>query len=64
MQQDVTTCHAARTAMDMLKTFFRDRTILKGIWPPRSLDLISVDCFYGVFLQNACTRTLQETYNN
>lgn len=32
-------CHTAKPTVDMLKEFFRERIIPKGLWAPRSPDL-------------------------
>jgi hypothetical protein len=51
-------CHTAKPSMDILKEFFRERIIPKGLWASRSLD--------GKFLlrlKNACGRTIPEAHN-
>ena len=48
-QQDGATCHTSAMTIATLQDFFGDRLITKGLWPPRSPDLSSLDFFVGFF---------------
>lgn len=45
LQQDGAKAHTARATMSVLRTFFDDRLISVGRWPPRSPDLNPCDFF-------------------
>ena len=44
-QQDGATCHTSNDSMTHIRSFFGDRLISKGLWPPRSPDLTPPDFF-------------------
>ncbi|KAJ9576584.1 hypothetical protein L9F63_025521 [Diploptera punctata] len=44
-QQDGATCHTSNASMAEIQSFFGDRVISKGLWPPRSPDLTIPDFF-------------------
>jgi hypothetical protein len=44
-QQDGATCHTSRRALAEIASFFQDRVVSKGLWPPRSPDLTPLDFF-------------------
>jgi hypothetical protein len=44
-QQDGATAHTSRASMAEIQSFFGDRVISRGIWPPRSPDLTPPDYF-------------------
>ena len=56
-QQDEATPHTARETLSMLQEFFGDRTISRGIWPPRSPDLTPPDYFLWGYLKEQCYST-------
>ncbi|GFY11085.1 uncharacterized protein TNCV_4470711 [Trichonephila clavipes] len=54
-QQDGTTCHTARTTIDLLKDTFGDRLISRFgsvNWPPRSCDLTPLDYFLWGYVKS------------
>ncbi|GFW39139.1 DUF4817 domain-containing protein [Trichonephila clavipes] len=54
-QQDGTTCHTARTTIDLLKDTFGDRLISRFgpmNWPPRSCDLTPLDYFLWSYVKS------------
>jgi hypothetical protein len=44
-QQDGATCHMSNDSTAEIESFFEDRIISKGLWPPRSPDLTLADFF-------------------
>ena len=44
-QQDSATAHTADLLLQLIKEFFEDRVISKGLWPPCSQDFTGCD-FY------------------
>jgi len=44
-QQDGATSHTSHASMAEIQSFFGDRVISKGLWPPRSPDLTPPDYF-------------------
>jgi hypothetical protein len=51
-QQDGATCHTTHATMGMLEELFGPRIISKGLWPPRSPDLMPLDFYLWGFLKN------------
>ncbi|GFU69402.1 uncharacterized protein TNCV_3887201 [Trichonephila clavipes] len=54
-QQDSSTCHTARTTIDLLKDTFGDRLISRFgpvNWPPRSCDLTPLDYFLWGYVKS------------
>jgi len=49
--QDGATSHPSHAGMAEIKSFYGNRVISKGIWPPRSHDLKSPDCFFWGYLK-------------
>ena len=43
--QDGATSHTSHASMAEIQSFFGDRVISKGLWPPRSPDLMPPDHF-------------------
>lgn len=68
LQQDNATCHTSNETMALLRQFFEDRIISKGIWPPRSPDLSPCDYFLWGYLKGKVyennPRTVQDLKNN
>ena len=53
-QQDGTTSHTSHASMAEIQSFFSDRVISKGFWPPRSPDLTPPDYFlWGYHRRNS-----------
>ena len=50
-QQDGATSHTSHASMAEIKSFFGDRVISKGLWPPRSPDLKPPDYFLWGYLK-------------
>jgi len=50
-QQDGATSHTSHASMAEIQSFFGDRVILKGLWPPRSPDLTPPDYFLWGYLK-------------
>ena len=50
-QQDGATSHTSHTSMAEIQSFFGDRIISKGLWPPRSPDLTLPDYFLWGYLK-------------
>jgi len=44
-QQDGATSHTSHVSMAEIQSFFGDRVVSKGLWPPRSPDLTAPDYF-------------------
>jgi hypothetical protein len=44
-QQDGATCHTSYASIAEIASFFDDRVISKGLWPPRSPDLTPLHFF-------------------
>ena len=67
-QQDGASCHTSAMTIATLQDFFGDRLITKGLWPPRSPDLSSLDFFLWGFLKDKVylnkPQTLQELQSN
>lgn len=55
-QQDGARCHTSNETMAYLKTFFDDRLISKGLWPPRSPDLTPLDFYLWGYLKEKIFR--------
>ncbi len=51
-QQDGARCHTSAETMDMLRSFFDDRLISSGLWPPRSPDLSIPDFYLWGYLKS------------
>jgi len=52
-QQDGATSHTSHTCMAEIQSFFGDRVILKGLWPPRSPDLMPPDYFLWGYMKGS-----------
>jgi len=50
-QQDGATSHTSLASMAEIQSFFGDRVISKGLWPPRSPDLTPPDYFLWGYLK-------------
>jgi len=50
-QQDGATSHTSHASMDEIQSFFGDRVVSKGIWPPRSPDLTPPGYFLWGYLK-------------
>jgi len=50
-QQDGATSHTLHDSMAGIQSFFGERIILKGLWPPRSPDLTPLDYFLWGYLK-------------
>jgi hypothetical protein len=50
-QQDGATCHTSNDSIAKIESFFEDRIISKGLWPPRSPDLTPPDLFLWGILE-------------
>jgi len=50
-QQDRATSHTSHASMAEIQSFFGDRVISKGLWPPRSPDLTPPDYFVWGYLK-------------
>jgi hypothetical protein len=49
-RRDAATAHTSRASMAEIQSFFGDRVISRGLWPPRSPDLTPSDYFFvGTF---------------
>jgi hypothetical protein len=44
-QQDGATCHTSNDSTAEIESFFEDRIIFKGLWPPQSPGLTPADFF-------------------
>ena len=51
LQQDGATSHTSHASMAEIQSFFGDRVISKGLWPPRSPDLTPPDYFLWAYLK-------------
>ncbi len=51
-QQDSARPHTSNRSMEFLRSFFGDRLVSKGLWPPRSPDLTPLDFFLWGTLKN------------
>jgi hypothetical protein len=51
LQQDGATSHTSHASMAEIQSFFGDRVISKGLWPPRSPDLTPPDYFLWEYLK-------------
>jgi hypothetical protein len=67
-QQDGATCHTSNDSIAEIESFFEDRIISEGLWPPRSPDLTPPDFFVWGILKGRVygnrQRTLQDLQNN
>jgi hypothetical protein len=67
-QQDSATCPAALASVRDLSLFFGDRIISKGLWPPRSPDLLPPDTFLYGYIKDSTycnnSKHLDELKNN
>jgi hypothetical protein len=67
-QQDGATCHTSKASMAAVESFFPDRVISKGLWPPRSPDLTPPDFFLWGYLKGNVyknkPRTIDELREN
>jgi hypothetical protein len=52
-QQDSTVDHTARMSTALLDELFADRTISTTTWPPKSLDLSSLDFLLWVIMKSS-----------
>jgi len=59
-QQDGATSHTSHATMAKIQSFFGDRVILKGLWPPRSPDLTPPDYFLWGYLKGTVYQTNHE----
>jgi len=50
-QQDGATSHTSHTSMAEVQSFFDDRVVSKGLWPPLSPDLTPPDYFLWGYLK-------------
>ena len=50
-QQDGATSHTSQVSMAEIQSFFGDRIISKGLWPPRSPDLTPPEYFLWGYLK-------------
>ena len=60
-QQDGATCHTSNESMAFISSFFEDRVISKGLWPPRSPDLTTPDYFLWGYLKSRVYRNRPQT---
>jgi len=60
-QQDGATSHNSHTSTAKIQSFFSDRVISKGLWPPRSPDLTPPDCFLWGCLKGRVYRNKPRT---
>jgi hypothetical protein len=58
-QQDSAPAHTAASTMAILHEFFGDNLISKGLWPPRSPNLINPDFFLWSYLKDTVYRSNQ-----
>jgi hypothetical protein len=67
-QHDETTAHTADSTTTFLQEIFAKRIVGRGVWPPRSPDLIPIDFFVLVFLKERVysnnSRSLGELKHN
>jgi hypothetical protein len=67
-QQDGATSHTSGLSMAEVESFFKDRVISRGLWPPRSPDLTPPDFFLWGHLKGLAymnkPRTLDELREN
>lgn len=67
-QQDNATAHTARATLDHIKNLFGERTVSKGLYPPRSPDLSTPDFFLWGCLKDTVygnnPRTLDDLKTN
>jgi len=60
-QQDGATSHTSHASMPEIQSFFGDRVISKGLWPPRSPDLTPPDYFLWGYLKGTVYRNKPRT---
>jgi len=60
-QQDGATSHAPDTSMAEIQSFFGDRVISKGLWPPRSPNLTPPDYFLWGYLKGRVYQNKPQT---
>ena len=60
-QQDGATSHTSDAGMAEIQSFFGDRVISKGLWPPRSPDLSPPDYFLWRYLKGRVYQTNHES---
>jgi hypothetical protein len=63
-QQDNAPAHTSNKTLSELKNYFADRTITKGLWPPRSPDLSPPDYFLWGFLKGKVYQDKPRTVND
>ena len=56
-QQDGATSRTSRSSMNELGLLFGDSVVSKSLWPPRSPDLTSPDCFLWAYLKDVVYTT-------
>jgi hypothetical protein len=52
-QQDSATANTAASTIEILREFFGENVISKGVWPPRFPDLTSPDFFLWSYVKDA-----------
>jgi len=60
-QQDGATSHTSHANMAEIQSFFGDRVILKGLWPPRLPDLTPPDYFLWGYLKGSVYQNKPQT---
>ena len=60
-QQDGATFHTSHADMAEIQSFFGDRVISKGLWPPRSPELTPSDYFLWGYLKGRVYQIKQRT---
>jgi len=60
-QQDGVTSHTSHTSMAEIQSFFSDRVILKGLWPPCSPNLTPPDYFLCGYLKGRVYQNKPQT---
>jgi hypothetical protein len=63
-QQDCATCHTARATMHEVSLLFRDRIILKGLWPHTHRICHHQIFFYGATLKTVPTAITHTIWMN
>jgi hypothetical protein len=63
-QQDGATCHISNDSIAEIESFFENRIISKGLWPPRSPDLTPQDFFlFGILKGHVYGNRARTTQN-
>jgi len=60
-QQDGATSHTSHASMAEIQSFFGDRVISKGLWPPHSPDLTQPDYFLWGYLKGRVYQNKPQT---